>query len=222
MTGHATCRRAPERTIGRIVFYSVPSISRSDATSIWSLLPIYRRRFLRGAGAFTLSPLMLQAGAARVAQDLTVGSLYVGSMNDFGNKQTHVQGAPTIKAMPGVTVLEEENIAESEAVSRSMQPMIELGGGPHLLLRRLPHKPGGARTRALPHGRRVELDQRLPLLRLGDAERRTYAGLRAGSLADGFVKSRSYGAMVSEAVRQQADSVGAEMAKGGYSVIRDR
>ncbi len=30
--------------------------------------------------------------------------------------------------MPGVTVLEEENVAESEAVSRSMQSMIELDG----------------------------------------------------------------------------------------------
>lgn len=92
------------------------------------LLPIHRRRFLQDAGALALSPLMLRAGSARAAEDLTVGFLYVGPKDDFGYNQAHAQGAAIIKAMPGVTVLEEENVAESEAVSRSMQSMIELDG----------------------------------------------------------------------------------------------
>ncbi|MGQ4274020.1 BMP family ABC transporter substrate-binding protein [Terrihabitans sp. B22-R8] len=91
-----------------------------------SFLPLHRRRFLMGAGALALSPLLVKK--ARAAEELTIGFLYVGPKDDFGYNQAHALGAAAVKKMAGVTVLEEENVAESEAVTRSMQSMIELDG----------------------------------------------------------------------------------------------
>lgn len=90
-----------------------------------ALLPLHRRRFLTGAAALAASPLIMRAGPARAA-DMTIGFLYVGPKDDFGYNQAHAQGAAAVKAMAGVTVLEEENVPESEAVVRSMQSMVEL------------------------------------------------------------------------------------------------
>ena len=50
------------------------------------------------------------AGSAFAQTPLTVGFIYVGPKDDFGYNQAHAEGAAAVKAMPGVTVLEEENV----------------------------------------------------------------------------------------------------------------
>jgi len=64
----------------------------------------------------------------RAAEGLTIGMIYVGSKDDFGWNQAHAVGAKALKAIPGVTVVEEENVPETVAVSQSMESMINLDG----------------------------------------------------------------------------------------------
>ena len=41
---------------------------------------------------------------------LTVGFIYVGPRDDYGYNQAHAEGAALIKKLPGVKVIEEENV----------------------------------------------------------------------------------------------------------------
>ena len=54
----------------------------------------------------------------------TVGFLYVGPKNDFGYNQAQAQAATALKKMPGVKVVEEENVPETVAVQKTMEAMI--------------------------------------------------------------------------------------------------
>ncbi len=94
-----------------------------------SMTPLNRRRFL-GTSAAALGAAAL-TGLARpaLAQDtLTVGFIYVGPKDDFGYNQAHAEGAAVVKAMDGVTVLEEENVPESQDVQNTMESMINFDG----------------------------------------------------------------------------------------------
>lgn len=88
-----------------------------------------RRDLLRGtaalgaAGALAGLPLPLRAAAP-----LTVGFIYVGPRDDFGYNQSHAQGAAAVKAIEGVTVVEEENVPETIDVQKSMESMINFDG----------------------------------------------------------------------------------------------
>jgi basic membrane protein A and related proteins len=88
-----------------------------------------RRRLLTGAaalsGAAAFSTLPF---AAKAQTPLTVGFIYVGPKDDFGYNQAHAEGAAAVKAMAGVTVVEEENVAETVDVQKSMESMINLDG----------------------------------------------------------------------------------------------
>ena len=88
-----------------------------------------RRRFLAsGAGLAGLTALgAVPAGPARAA-DMTVGFIYVGPKDDFGYNQAHAEGAAAVAAMPGITVIEEENVAETVDVQNSMESMINFDG----------------------------------------------------------------------------------------------
>src|SRR5258708_1316183 len=59
---------------------------------------------------------------------LTVGFIYVGPKDDYGYNQSHAEGAAVIKAMPGVTVVEEEKVPETVDVQKTMESMINLDG----------------------------------------------------------------------------------------------
>lgn len=88
-----------------------------------------RRRFL-GTTVGTMGALTL-GGLARpafAADALTVGFIYVGPKDDFGYNQAHAEGAAAVKAMEGVTVLEEENVPESQDVQNTMESMINIDG----------------------------------------------------------------------------------------------
>ncbi len=88
--------------------------------------PISRRGLMVGGGAMAAGSL-LRASPAR-ADDLTIGFIYVGSKDDYGYNQAHAEGAAALKSMPGVKVVEEERVAETDDVEKTMQSMIELDG----------------------------------------------------------------------------------------------
>lgn len=91
---------------------------------------ISRRTLLKGAqmaGAAALAAPLLPFGTARAA-DLTIGFIYVGPRDDFGYNQAHAEGAAALKKLSGVTVVEEENVAETVVVQKSMESMIQLDG----------------------------------------------------------------------------------------------
>ncbi len=91
--------------------------------------PFSRRGFLQrsatAAGASTLAGLPI---AAFASDPLTIGFIYVGPKDDFGYNQAHAEGAAAVMQMDGVTVVEEENVAETIDVQKSMESMINFDG----------------------------------------------------------------------------------------------
>jgi basic membrane protein A len=63
-----------------------------------------------------------------LGKDLTVGFVYVGPRDDYGYNQAHAEGAAALKKLPGVKVREEENVAETLDVQKTMESMINLDG----------------------------------------------------------------------------------------------
>ena len=62
------------------------------------------------------------------AADTTIGFIYVGSRDDYGYNQAHAAGAAALKKMPGIKVVEEEKVPETDAVEKTMELMINLDG----------------------------------------------------------------------------------------------
>ncbi|MGG7565166.1 BMP family ABC transporter substrate-binding protein [Rhodovulum sp. DZ06] len=93
-------------------------------------LPSLSRRgvLMGGAALAAASATGLSTRRASAAGDLTVGFIYVGPKDDFGYNQAHAEGAAAVKALPGVTVVEEENVAETVDVQKSMESMINFDG----------------------------------------------------------------------------------------------
>jgi len=84
------------------------------------------RRQLLAAGALGGASLALP-GALRPAlaqAPLVVGVIYVGPRGDFGYNQAQAAAAAAIKKLPGVKVIEEENVPETVAVQKTMEAMI--------------------------------------------------------------------------------------------------
>jgi basic membrane protein A and related proteins len=85
------------------------------------------RRSLLGAAA--ASPFILPGRAdAALAAGVTVGIIYVGSRQDYGWNQAHAVGARALREIPGVKVVEEENVPETVAVTKTMESMINIDG----------------------------------------------------------------------------------------------
>ena len=59
---------------------------------------------------------------------LTVAFVYVGPRDDYGYNQAHAEGAAAVKKLPGVKVREEENVAETADVQKTLESMIKLDG----------------------------------------------------------------------------------------------
>ena len=85
-----------------------------------------RRKFLEGTAAAALAGALPAQTA--FAKDLVVGFIYVGPKDDYGYNQAHAEGAAVVKSMTSVKVLEEEKVAETLDVQKTMQSMIELDG----------------------------------------------------------------------------------------------
>ena len=88
-----------------------------------------RRRVLGQLSAATLatvSPWALQGASAQTK--LTVGVIYVGPKDDFGYNQAQAAAAAEMKKLPGIKVVEEENVPETQAVQKTMTGMIAQDG----------------------------------------------------------------------------------------------
>jgi simple sugar transport system substrate-binding protein len=84
-----------------------------------------RRRLLAGgalAGASLVLPGALREALAQTP--LTLGVIYVGPRGDFGYNQAQAEAAAAVKKLPGVKVVEEENVPETAAVQKTMEAMI--------------------------------------------------------------------------------------------------
>ncbi|MDM0015715.1 BMP family ABC transporter substrate-binding protein [Variovorax sp. J22P168] len=65
---------------------------------------------------------------AQAQKALTVGVIYVGPRDDYGYNQSHAAAAALLKKMPGIKVVEEENVPETAAVQKTMTGMIQQDG----------------------------------------------------------------------------------------------
>src|SRR6201998_2116649 len=81
-------------------------------------------RVARALGAV----IPLSERRALAADKIVVGVIYVGTRDDYGYNQAQAQAAAAIKAMPGVTVVEQEKVPETNDVQKTMGAMIEQDG----------------------------------------------------------------------------------------------
>lgn len=93
--------------------------------SMWN-----RREWIKGAGALGtgLATAGLPGLAAAADAPLTLGFIYVGPKDDYGYNQAHAESVALVKKWPGIKVLEEENVPETNAVQKTMQGMIVQDG----------------------------------------------------------------------------------------------
>ncbi len=90
---------------------------------------ISRRDLMKATAALSLAATTMPLLSRRArAADITVGIIYVGPRDDFGYNQAHAVGAAELKKVPGVKVVEEENVPETIAVQKTMESMINLDG----------------------------------------------------------------------------------------------
>ena len=88
--------------------------------AIWN-----RRDWIKSAGALAAVGI----GPAAMAQKpLTVGFIYVGPRDDYGYNQAQAESVAMVKKMPGIKVVDEENVPETNAVQKAMQGMIAQDG----------------------------------------------------------------------------------------------
>jgi simple sugar transport system substrate-binding protein len=88
-----------------------------------------RRQIMQLAASAGVGVAGSSLGLSSFAADaLTVGFIYVGPRDDYGYNQSHAEAAAIIKAMPGMKVVEEENVPETQAVQKTMQGMISQDG----------------------------------------------------------------------------------------------
>jgi basic membrane protein A len=74
-------------------------------------------------GAFAVGPV-----AAQDKSSLTVGAIYVGSVNDYGYNRAMKDGLDEMKRnIPGLKLIEAENVPESAESERVMEGMIQQG-----------------------------------------------------------------------------------------------
>jgi basic membrane protein A len=85
-----------------------------------------RRAVVTGLGAAALTGAIGAPLRRASAADLVVGFIYVGPKDDYGYNQAHAEGAAACKSMAGVKIIEEENVAETIDVQKTMESMINL------------------------------------------------------------------------------------------------
>ncbi len=77
-----------------------------------------------GTGAAGLLPPVARAQS----KPLTVGVIYVGPRDDYGYNQAQAQAAAEIRKLPGIKLVEEENVPETNVVQKTMMGMIAQDG----------------------------------------------------------------------------------------------
>ncbi len=90
-----------------------------------SLNKLNRRESLKSLAALGAAGTLGGWSSLVLAQKpLTVGVIYVGPRDDYGYNQAQAQAALEIKKLPGIKVVEEENVPETAAVQKTMTGMI--------------------------------------------------------------------------------------------------
>jgi len=80
------------------------------------------------AGAMLLALFAVGPAAAQDKPPLTVGAIYVGSVNDYGYNRSMKDGLEEMKrAIPGLKLIEAENVPETAESERVMEGMIQQG-----------------------------------------------------------------------------------------------
>jgi simple sugar transport system substrate-binding protein len=88
-----------------------------------------RRQWMLSTGALGAGVAASALPLSAFAQTpMTVGFIYVGPRDDYGYNQAHAESAAALKKVPGIKVVEEENVPETQAVQKSMQGMIAQDG----------------------------------------------------------------------------------------------
>lgn len=88
-----------------------------------------RRDSLKSMAALgTAGTLGAWSELALAQKPLTVGVIYVGPRDDYGYNQAQAQAAAELKKLPGIKVVEEENVPETAAVQKTMTGMIAQDG----------------------------------------------------------------------------------------------
>jgi simple sugar transport system substrate-binding protein len=85
-----------------------------------------RRQALASLSALSVAGLAPLAAWAQTK--FTIGVIYVGPKDDFGYNQAQAQAAAEMKKLPGVKVVEEENVPETTSVQKTMTGMIVQDG----------------------------------------------------------------------------------------------
>ena len=85
-----------------------------------------RRDWIKGATV--LGAGVAVAPQALAQKPLTVGFIYVGPRDDYGYNQAHAENVALLKKMPGLKVVEEENVPETTGVQKTMQGMVSQDG----------------------------------------------------------------------------------------------
>jgi basic membrane protein A and related proteins len=88
--------------------------------------PMSRRRLLQCAALAT--PALGLPDPAAAQGTTAIGFIYVGPKDDYGYNQAHAQAAAALRRMPGIKIVEEEKVAETADVERTMESMIRLDG----------------------------------------------------------------------------------------------
>jgi simple sugar transport system substrate-binding protein len=83
-----------------------------------------RRRFLASSAALAATTLLPFGRLLAAGRKITIGAIYVGANDDYGYNQAHAQAVAALKVLPGVTVIEQENVPETAAVQKVMEAMI--------------------------------------------------------------------------------------------------
>ncbi|MGZ5195433.1 MAG: BMP family ABC transporter substrate-binding protein [Ramlibacter sp.] len=87
--------------------------------------PFNRRDSLKSLAALGAAGTLSAFSKFAFAQKpITVGVIYVGPRDDYGYNQAQAEAAALVKKMPGVKVVEEENVPETAAVQKTMTGMI--------------------------------------------------------------------------------------------------
>ena len=93
------------------------------------LNPPNRRDSLKSLAALGAAGALGAWSELALAQKpLTIGVIYVGPRDDYGYNQAQAQAAAEVKKMPGIKVVEEENVPETAAVQKTMTGMIAQDG----------------------------------------------------------------------------------------------
>lgn len=88
-----------------------------------------RRSWIKGVGAAGAGVALGSLSDLVLAQKpLTVGMIYVGPKDDFGYNQSHAEAAAELKKMPGIKIVAEESVPETQVVQKTMQGMISQDG----------------------------------------------------------------------------------------------